>query len=192
MASSPTQRQQHYVSRSIQGSLLKQLATDWLVNLLLLWHGLFALSLLGIPAATNAGFPESLWERYLHFCQGHVHLALCGVLLFPLFFWNALRLSHRIAGPLERFRVALEALRRGESLKPLTLRRDDLLVDFQRAFNRYLAHLEENRSSGGPAKSTRPEPIAECEPETDPVIREIERIQAEIHQSTGDSHSSDC
>lgn len=195
MASPPTQRQRHYISRTIQGSLLKQLATDWLLNFLLLWHGLFVLRLLGIPAAAaaaDAGFHGSLWERYLQFCQNHVHLALCGMLFFPLFFWNALRLSHRVAGPLERFRIALDALRKGESIKPLTLRRDDLLVDFQRAFNRYLRHLEEEaKSRGGLSKSTRAESDAAAEPESNPLIRELESIQAEIHQATTDSHPSD-
>jgi hypothetical protein len=193
VASPSTQRQQHYVSRTIQGSLLKQFATDWLVHFLLLWHGLFVLSLFGIPAvAANANAPAGLWERYVQFCQSHVHLALCGLLFFPLFFWNALRLSHRIAGPLERFHIALDALRRGEPVKPLTLRRDDLLVDYQRAFNRYLNHLEEEaRSRGGLSKSTRAESDAAAEPENNPLIRELVRIQAEIHEATTDSRSSD-
>jgi hypothetical protein len=191
VASASTQRQQHFVSRTIQGSLLKQVATDWLVHFLLLWHGLFVLSLFGIPAAlATSEAPTPLWIRYLEFCQGHIHLALCGVLFFPLFVWNALRLSHRIAGPLERFRVALDALRRGESVKPLTLRRDDLLVDYQRAFNRYLNHLEEEeRLRGGLPKSARAEADSLGELETNPLIRELESIKAEIHQATTDSHS---
>jgi hypothetical protein len=190
VVSPPSQRQQHYVSRTIQGSLLKQFATDWLVHFLLFWHGLFVLQLFGIPA--SAASSGSLWERYFAFCQSHVHLALCGIVFFPVFFWNALRLSHRIAGPLERFRIALDQLRRGESVKPLTLRRDDLLVDYQRAFNRYLSHLdEEARSRGGLPKSTRAEADALGEPESNPLIRELESIKAEIHQATSDSHFGD-
>lgn len=193
VASPPTQRQQHYVSRSLQGSLLKQLATDWLVYFLLFWHGLFVLSLFGIPAsAQDTDSQGSLWDRYLLFCDGHVHLALCGMLFLPLFFWNALRLSHRIAGPLERFRIALDALRQGESVKPLTLRRDDLLVDFQQTFNRYLGHLEEDvRSRGGLWKSTRAESDSIGEPENNPLIRELESIKAAVQQATAGSHSSD-
>ncbi len=192
MASLSTKRQQHYVSRTIQGSLLRQFATDWLMYFLLLWHGMFFLSLLDVPAPFgNAELPMTFWERYFDFCQGHLHLALCGVLIFPLFFWNALRLSHRIAGPLERFRNALDLLRRGESVKPVTLRRDDLLVDFQRAFNRYLNHLEtETRSRGGLPKFVREESDTVSEAATNPLIRELESLKAEIHGATSDSHRS--
>jgi len=190
VASTSTKRQQHYVSRTIQGSLLRQFATDWLVYFLLLWHGMFFLSFWNVSAsAGNAELPLTFWERYFDFCQGHFNLAFCGVLIFPLFFWNALRLSHRIAGPLERFRTALDSLRRGESVKPLTLRRDDLLVDYQRAFNRFLRHLEtEARSRGGLPKSVREETDTISEPATNLLIRELESLKAEIHGATSDSH----
>jgi hypothetical protein len=86
--------------------------------------------------------------------------------------------------------VALDSLGRGETVKPLTLRRDDLLVDYQRAFSRYLSHLEaEERLRGGLPKSARAEADSLAEPETNPLIRELESIQAEIHQATTDSHS---
>ena len=164
-------RQQNYVSRVIQGSLLGQFAGFWSAYLCLLWHGMFLWEFLSSPEDA----PLTFWEKYWNFSRAHVDLAVCAVAILPLFYWKALRLTHRIAGPLERFRQSLERLERGEAVPPVTLRRDDLLIEYQRAFNRYLAYLEREKSLRAPAKA---------EPETDPaehpLIREMASIAAEI------------
>lgn len=139
-------RQQSYVNRSLQGQLLRRLATYGLVYFLWLWHGLFLLDMLNPPQAWES---QSFGQCYLNYCRENVRLAICAALILPWFFWDALKLSHRIAGPLERFRVSLEHLTKGESVDPVTLRRDDLLVDYQHAFNRYLAYLEEAKNTSG-------------------------------------------
>ncbi len=194
MASPTTNRQQNFVSRMIQGNLLRQFGRDWFIYNVLLWHGLFLLRILdGKSPVLEVGVSLSFWDLYLDFARAHVDLAVCAVAIFPLFLWKALRLSHRIAGPLERFRYALESLQRGEQVKPLTLRRDDLLVDYQRAFNRYLAHLErETRSRAGLPKSTRAEPDAIGEPASNPLILELEKIQAEVQQAANNTQMPDC
>jgi hypothetical protein len=194
MTHSSMKRQQSYVSRIIQGSLLKQLGTYWLVSLCLIWHGLFLLQLVGFTgSAAQEQASLTYWERYLQFAQAHLDFVICAAATFPLFFWNALQLTHRIAGPLERFRDTLECLQRGESVKPLTLRRDDLLVEYQRAFNRYLHSLEqEQRSRGGLSKSTRIEPDAEGQPSSHPLLRELQSVQAEIQHAASDTQSPEA
>lgn len=166
-------RQQNYVSRVIQGSLLRQFAGFWAAYFCLLWHGMFLWEFLRSPEGASLTF----WEKYWNFSRNHVDLAVCAVAILPVFYWKALRLTHRIAGPLERFRRSLERLERGEAVPPVTLRRDDLLIEYQRAFNRYLAHLE--RENSRPA-STRAEP--ETDPADHPLIREMESLTAEIRQ----------
>lgn len=190
MGTPTSQRQQNFVDRKIQGSLLWRLAGYWLVYGLLLWHALFLWHIVDYERTfTEKSLPTlSLASLYFEFYQQNLRLAVCAVAIFPLFFWDALRLTHRIAGPLRRFREALERLTRGERVAPLTLRRDDLLVDYQHAFNRYLVFLEQDhKSRGGLPRSARPEPEAALEPATNPLIQEMENIRAEIHQFASDS-----
>jgi hypothetical protein len=167
-------RQQNYVSQSIQGSLLRQFGRYWLLYLGLLWHGMFMLNVLGFPNAPPEDSSLPLWEQYGKFSRAHSHLAICAMAILPLFYWNLLRLTHRIAGPLERFRQALERLQRGEPVKPVTLRRDDLLIDYQRAFNRYLAFLEQDKQKrdGYPK-----EPEALAEPASSHRLHELESLK---------------
>ncbi len=140
-------RQQNYVSRVIQGGLLWEFTRQGAMYFLLLWHGLFALDWLRFAKTPE---PPTFWEAYWRFGREHVDLLVCAAAILPLAYWNILRLTHRIAGPLERFRQALEQLQRGETVRPVTLRRDDLLIEYQKAFNRYLASLEQEEGSQEP------------------------------------------
>lgn len=190
MPAPSSQRQQSFVNRQIQGSLLWRLAGYWLVYALLVWHALFLWHIVDYEKtfAEQTGATLSFGRLYFEFCQENIRLAICALAIFPLFFWDALRLTHRIAGPLKRFRDALERLTRGESVAPLTLRRDDLLVEYQHAFNRYLMFLEQDhKSRAGLPKSTRPESEAVLEPTTNPLIQEMENIRAEIQQVASES-----
>ncbi len=57
--------------------------------------------------------------------------------------WDVVRVTHRVAGPLVRFRECLKALSRGEHVPFVRIRKGDYLVDMERAFNEYLATLPE-------------------------------------------------
>ncbi|MCA9071021.1 MAG: hypothetical protein KDA84_18970 [Planctomycetaceae bacterium] len=190
MGTPSSQRHQNFVNRKIQGSLLWRLAGYWLVYSLLLWHALFLWHLIdfGKTIAVQNGPTLSFLDLYVEFCKENARLAICAMAIFPLFFWDGLRLTHRIAGPLQRFRDALEKLTHGEAVAPLTLRRDDLLVEYQHAFNRYLLFLEQDhKSRAGLPRSTRAECETALEPTTNPLIKEVESIRAEIHQVASDA-----
>lgn len=190
MGTPASQRHQNFVNRRIQGSLLWRLASYWLVYSLLLWHALFLWHIIDYEqtVAEQTGSALGLWDLYFEFCRENARIAICAVAIFPLFFWDGLQLTHRIAGPLQRFREALERLSQGESVTPLTLRRDDLLVEYQYAFNRYLLFLEkDHKSRAGLSQFTQLESDAILEPATNPLLQEMESIRAEIHQVTSDS-----
>jgi len=59
----------------------------------------------------------------------------------PVLIWDMLKFSHRIAGPIYRFRRALEDHVSGGPLKAVSLRDGDLMGDFQGTFNEFVAYV---------------------------------------------------
>ncbi|HBI42055.1 MAG TPA: hypothetical protein DDY78_04240 [Planctomycetales bacterium] len=65
------------------------------------------------------------------------------VLVGLLFIYDIVRFSHRIVGPLYRFRKYLKAIVDGEELALMKLRKDDFLQELKDEFNEVLKVLEE-------------------------------------------------
>ncbi len=56
---------------------------------------------------------------------------------------DALRVSHRVVGPLHRFRKAIQAVKAGDKIELLRLRQGDYLQELKDDFNEMLEALEE-------------------------------------------------
>jgi nitrate/nitrite-specific signal transduction histidine kinase len=69
-------------------------------------------------------------------------IGMLGLLGF-LFIRDAIRLAHRVVGPLVRFRAALKAVAAGEPLSLIRLRKGDYLQELKDDFNEMLKALEE-------------------------------------------------
>jgi hypothetical protein len=65
------------------------------------------------------------------------------VLAGLLFIYDLVRFSHRVAGPLYRFRKHLKAIVDGEELTLMKLRKDDFLQELKDEFNEVLTVLEQ-------------------------------------------------
>jgi nitrogen fixation/metabolism regulation signal transduction histidine kinase len=70
-------------------------------------------------------------------------LVVSVLLLGILFILDAVKLTHRIVGPLYRFRKTIQALAAGEEVDPVTLRKDDFLQEMREDFNAMLRALEQ-------------------------------------------------
>src|SRR5581483_6824108 len=66
----------------------------------------------------------------------------CLVLLVPVMAWDAIRFTHRLVGPLVRFRHTMKELTRGETVRPIKLREGDYLLDLRDDFNEMLESLQ--------------------------------------------------
>ena len=94
--------------------------------------------------AIGRGTGEAL-ERMLGPGWGTSHLVLttfAAVGLGALFIWDAVRLLHRVVGPLVRIRRAIRAVTEGQEVAPLTLREGDHLQELKDDFNEMLRALE--------------------------------------------------
>jgi methyl-accepting chemotaxis protein len=81
-------------------------------------------------------------QQYLSLLQDYFPVILCLAILVPVMAWDAIRFSHRLIGPLARFRSSMEAIARGEAVRPIKLREADYLTDLCQAFNEMLDSLQ--------------------------------------------------
>lgn len=82
--------------------------------------------------------------------------ALVGLLVvLPMLVWDVIKFSHRLVGPLVRFRKAMRAIADGEPIGPIKLRDGDFMTELRDDFNRMLEALQ--------ARGHLPEPQAHNE-----------------------------
>ena len=68
-------------------------------------------------------------------------LLLCMVALVPIFIWDALKYSHRVAGPLVQINRAIRDVADGRPVRHVRLRTKDELKELQDDFNDMLDYL---------------------------------------------------
>ena len=72
-----------------------------------------------------------------------VFLASFNIIIAVLFINDAIRFSHRVVGPLYRFRKTVQAITAGAEVDLITLRKTDFLQELKDEFNEMLRVLEE-------------------------------------------------
>lgn len=133
MTNNKRQRKTLYVSHAIQGRFLRRVALYWVLYHLVLWHLLFLFD--GVLANAQ---PQSFMDRYSTFFTEHLTLLLCAAFVFPIIFWDMLKLTNRMAGPLVRFERVLKQMTRGDRVEHVKLRKHDMVHEFQDVFNEFI------------------------------------------------------
>ena len=67
---------------------------------------------------------------------------VCLIALLPVMVWDTVRFSHRLVGPIVRFRKTMQAIANGESVRPIKLRGNDYLTEMRDDFNKMLEELQ--------------------------------------------------
>ena len=153
-------RKRSYVNARIQGRIIGRIAAYWALYHLVLWLAMFVYRFAQHRAAVAAG-AELLPFRdlYNRFLSDNYPLLFCACLILPLFLIDFVRLTHRIAGPLLRFRIGLVQLIQGHRVEEVELRKGDLLTEFQETFNEFLAfyHRQLDGRASPPPMTTEQE-----------------------------------
>ena len=154
-------RKKTYVNGRIQGRILGRIAAYWVLYHVVLWHGLFVYRFAQYRAAiTTGGEVVPFRDLYGQFCADFYPLIICALFILPAFLLDFVRLTHRIAGPLIRFRTAMQDVMAGKRVEEVTLRQRDLLTDFQTEFNEFLkyynARLDVAEGDSAPQESPEP------------------------------------
>lgn len=171
-------RRKQFVSGRIQGRLMLQIVLYWGLYHLFLWHAMFLYGYADLRlSAVSSHTATSIREYYGHFSQEYFPVVICALATLPIVVLDMMKLTHRIAGPMIRFQDTLRDLTAGKTVKPIKLRKGDLMTEFQDEFNRYLAHLAAQR------------PAAHASGHEDDVAREIGDLCRSVREAaTGAAH----
>lgn len=162
MSTRDRKRSTRYVNSLLQGHMMWRMAMYWLIYnaaLIAVIAGEKLLRLIPdlIARTSTLSFAEFTWQFVLE-----TRVLMMAMAVFcPILIWDMLKFSHRIAGPIYRFRRALEDHISGGPLKAVKLRDGDLMGDFQGTFNEFVAYVHSQNSD---APHTSDSEIAEKSP----------------------------
>jgi hypothetical protein len=132
----PKERRFRFLVNEFQGKLLRRFVMYWVIYQFTLWNIMFFWQVLTEGKGNVA-------EQYARFVSAQYPMSLCVILLIPFFAWDALRFSHRVAGPLFRIRATMQAIEAGRTIQRVTLRDGDYLQEVIDDLNSLIVHLEE-------------------------------------------------
>jgi hypothetical protein len=161
-----SRRSKIYLGGIFQGTLVKRLAIGWAAYHLLLFHGLFLVSCLEETHAQAEAAQQSFLDRYESFAWQDRLLIFGAVVVGPVFLWDVVRCTHRVAGPLVRLEQTLLKMAKGETVREIKFRKGDWLTSLERALNVYLSSRSaslatEDGNNGSVATATEsPQPLA--------------------------------
>src|SRR5882672_5052957 len=81
-------------------------------------------------------------RQFVETVRAHLPVFICLLVLVPVMAWDTIRFSHRLVGPLVRFRKTCQAIAKGEPVRPIKLREGDFLADLRDDFNKMLEELQ--------------------------------------------------
>ena len=178
-----------WVNARIQGRILARIAAYWAIYHAVLWNAIFVARYIAYRASLIAGETESrtIGELYATFAQDYAGLAVCAILLAPIFLYDVFRQSHRIAGPLVRFQSVLRRMMAHEKVSPIKLRKDDLLTEFQNVFNEFVVFYSAKHASPAAPERFNDREAAILEQVTQvrqAVLQEVETMAAEAEAAS--------
>jgi methyl-accepting chemotaxis protein len=118
-----------------QTRLAKRIGAYLVLFLVVLMNFLFAWKLIREGVHNPAA-------QLLAMFRDHLPVVICLVVLVPIMAWDAIRFTHRIVGPMVRFRRAMQTIAQGEAVVPIKLRQADYLNDLRDDFNHMLEALQ--------------------------------------------------
>lgn len=86
--------------------------------------------------------PSDPARQFLETLEAHLPVFCCLLVLVPIMAWDTIRFSHKLVGPLVRFRKTMQAITAGEAVRPIKLRHGDYLDEMRDDFNEMLEALQ--------------------------------------------------
>ena len=116
--------------------------------------------------------PVNPWQQFLQVIQENIPVIICLSLLVPVMAWDSIRFSHRLVGPLVRFRKACQELADGKPVRPVKLREGDYLTQVRR--------LQQDARRTPETRRTRDQACGRCGPRRAQENRIITTFNQEI------------
>ena len=83
-------------------------------------------------------------QQFIDTLRDNLPVIVCLLVLVPVMAWDTIRFSHRLVGPLVRFRKTIQAIAEGEAVRPIKLRDGDYLTEMRDEFNKMLEELQKH------------------------------------------------
>ena len=132
-------RKRLFVDREVQGALLRRLLMQWSFAVVLGFVALLLIQLLSsgerLSVAEHLGVMRDRYEM----------LFIVLLVALPVLAYDAIKMSHRFAGPVYALRAALAKLSQGEEIPPLTFREGDYWTDVAASVNEIARKLDAQR-----------------------------------------------
>ena len=128
-------RKRLFVDPHVQGALLARVLIYWLSCMI---FGVLGLSLAQTLFEPNQYF----FQRFDDILREHWPILVMLIAALPFILYDALKASHKFAGPIFRLRRDLQRHARGERIKPIHFRTGDHWQDLADQVNRLVERLE--------------------------------------------------
>ena len=181
-----SRRSRIYLGGMLQGTLVKRLAIGWTAYNLLLFHGLFAVAYLeGTQRAAGGDDAQPTFlQSYESFAWQNRLLIFGACAAGPIFLWDVVRCTHRVAGPLVRLENTLLRMAKGETVQEIKFRKGDWLTSLERALNIYLASRAAATQEAAPSAAdfapapvvSDPRVVAQGDHDLNDLLRELRDI----------------
>jgi len=122
-------RRQVFVDRNVQGGLMLRVAGYWFFCLISVLMMVMVWTVFTGPRMSGGDLIGTLWTRY-------APALVASLLLLPLVVCDAIRFSHRFAGPIVRLRGALRRIAQTGECDQIHFREGDFWHDLADVFNR--------------------------------------------------------
>jgi len=86
--------------------------------------------------------PIDPWGQFVETLQANAPVFVLLLVLVPVMAWDTIRFSHRLVGPMVRFRKTMQEIADGEPVRPIKLREGDYLTEMRDDFNKMLEQLQ--------------------------------------------------
>jgi hypothetical protein len=137
----PKFRNKLFVDAPVQMMLVTRVLTHWVI-----FFTLFFLTLLTIeyflrdPGVT-------IFDCMMIVSSKHAIVIVLSLALLPVFLYDTIKMSHRFAGPIYRFRKSLKTLAEGQVVEEISFRGKDFWSDLSNDFNQVAKKLNQQASS---------------------------------------------
>ena len=140
-------RKKLYVNKEAQGSIIKRGIYQWYfcTSLILMTMAIF----IAVKDPSRSAL-LLVYELWTYFSPAIV----ASVVVLPLFIYDILKLSHKIAGPLERLSTEMTKLSEGQKVETLRFRHGDYWPELAEKFNELASQVQSEREQRSGTESS--------------------------------------
>jgi hypothetical protein len=133
-------RKTTYLGWKTHGRLVARLALLWGVYHLTLWEALCVHQYLQyLTSLRDVEYRVPLLMFFEDYLRDNAWMVIFGCSFAIVVLWDAVRLTHRIVGPMKRAENLLYAMAEGQYVDEVKFRKNDMVEGFEKALNAYLS-----------------------------------------------------